>query len=92
MPHKSWPPYVDGLRMIDQCAAWPKTTTQLAEALGCTSEAVRKAARSLLKWSPYSKNGALIIWCRMNGQGQNERYVEILGYDPWKHGRGEDDR
>ncbi len=89
MPHKNWPPYVDGLRMIDQCAAWPKTTKQLSEALGCTPEAVRKAARSLLKWSPYSQNSALIIWCRMNGQGQNERYVEILGYDPWKHGRGE---
>ncbi len=81
----TWLTYEDGLRAIDRADGWPKSRKQLAAIVGSSAPTVGKAERSLLKHAPYSQNSALIIWCRMNGQGQNERYVEVLGYDPWKN-------
>ena len=79
------PSYEDGLRIIDATEGWPKTHKAIAELLCSKAQTVGKAANSLLKYPPQSKNSALIIWCRMNHQGQNERYMEVLGYDPWKN-------
>ncbi len=79
------PNYEDGLQLIDTAERWPRTTVQLANLVHGAPETVRKAAKSLIKEPPHSKTSALIIWCRMNHQGQNERYMEVLGYDPWKY-------